>query len=396
MSANNKSSTRRVDLDWLRVLAILTVFFYHSTRFFNLGDWHVKNPTTYFSVEVWNEFATVWMMPLIFAISGASLFFALNRPGFGRFFKDKVLRLFVPLAVGALTHISLQVYLERVSHGQFQGSYFEFLPHYFDGLYMDVGEGGNFAWQGLHLWYLLILFLYSLLLYPLFRWLKGAGVGNRVLRAVGDFLARPGLAFLLILPLALLDALISDTGLEEVGAGGWAMLMYLPFLIGGFWIASHEGLQESIRRQRLPALVIGLLAMAGYLVVSRLAGRPVYDWLEDAFGDLLRNTGAWSLLLAILGYGRQLLNLRSPLLDYANEAVLPFYILHQTVLIVAGYFITRLAIPDLLKWALIFTLSFALIMGIYEYGVRRVPLLRRLFGMKPLAPRPEPRPVAAD
>src|SRR3990172_7810121 len=152
-----KTVQRRFDLDWLRVLAILSVFLYHSTRFFNFGDWHVKNPVTYPFAQYLESFMEPWMMPLIFLISGASIFYALDKGGAGKFFKDKVLRLLVPLVVGVFTHASLQVYLERLTHGQFSGSYFEFLPHYFEGIYLDIGVGGNFAFAGMHLWYLLFL-----------------------------------------------------------------------------------------------------------------------------------------------------------------------------------------------------------------------------------------------
>ena len=44
---NTEASNRRYELDWLRVMAILVVFLYHSTRFFNLGDWHIKNVNTF-------------------------------------------------------------------------------------------------------------------------------------------------------------------------------------------------------------------------------------------------------------------------------------------------------------------------------------------------------------
>ena len=131
---------------------------------------------------MWVSFLGNWLMPLIFVISGASLFFALGSRGVVRFVNDKVLRLLVPLVVGVFTHAMLGVYLERVTTHQFTGSFFAFIPHYFEGWY---GFGGNFAWMGLHLWYLLILFVFSLLLYPLFRRLK-AGVGARVLGAIGD------------------------------------------------------------------------------------------------------------------------------------------------------------------------------------------------------------------
>ena len=61
-----EASNRRYELDWLRVIAILVVFLYHSTRFFNLGDWHIKNVNTYVWVEMWNVFISRWMMPLFF------------------------------------------------------------------------------------------------------------------------------------------------------------------------------------------------------------------------------------------------------------------------------------------------------------------------------------------
>ena len=94
-----KAVTRRYDLDWLRVLGILAVFIYHSSRFFNMEDFTVKNPTWYPWVEYWNRFATTWMMPLMFIVSGASLFYALGKGGVLTFVKDKALRLLVPLVV---------------------------------------------------------------------------------------------------------------------------------------------------------------------------------------------------------------------------------------------------------------------------------------------------------
>jgi peptidoglycan/LPS O-acetylase OafA/YrhL len=152
MNANSPVSLRRYDLDWLRVLAILTVFIYHTTRFFNLGDWHVKNPVNYLGVDVLERFVEIWMMPLIFVISGASLFYALDKGGTARFLKDKVLRLLVPLVVGVFTFSILQVYLERITHYQFFGSFFDFLPHYFEGIYdYQDPTAGNFAIAGMHL-----------------------------------------------------------------------------------------------------------------------------------------------------------------------------------------------------------------------------------------------------
>jgi glucans biosynthesis protein C len=375
-----KNIQRRHDLDWLRVLAILSVFVYHSTRFFNIEDWHVKNATRYLSVELLEGFMEMWMMPLIFVISGASIYYAMRKGGFGKFFKDKVLRLLVPLAVGAFTHASLQVYLERLTHGQFSGTYFQFLPHYFEGVYMDVGGPGNFAFAGMHLWYLMILFMFCLLVYPLFRWLKGRGRG--VLEALGRFLAKPGLMYLLALPLVVLEALISGTP-WEFGSGGWGFLYYLVFLIGGFILVSNEQLGARIERSRWVSLGLGLALSAGYFFIIVFAE-------NSALGELLDDTllffGAWSLILAFLGLSSRYLNFSTSKLEYASPAVLPFYILHQTVLLCAGYYILRWDMPDLFKWLLVSASSFVAILVIYELIVRRNNVMRFLFGMKPLKP----------
>ena len=82
-------------------------------------------------------------MALIFVISGASLFFALDKGSVSKFIKDKVLRLVVPLVImGMIIFGSLQIYLDRISHGEFNGTFFGFIPRYF--------QPGNFAWSGVH------------------------------------------------------------------------------------------------------------------------------------------------------------------------------------------------------------------------------------------------------
>jgi glucan biosynthesis protein C len=355
-----KSVQRRYDIDWLRVLAILFVFVYHSTRFFNLEDWHVKNPATYFAVEVWNRFASSWMMPFVFVISGASLFYAVGKSGAGQFIKDKVLRLLVPLVVGVLTHAAFQVYLERITHGQFSGSFFDFLPHYFEGIY---GLGGNLAITGMHLWYLAVLFVFSIALLPLFLLLKSK-MGSRALGKLMDWIALPGLVYGLALFILTSWQLFDPDSALGFDKFGWNLGVYMSFFLFGFVIMASERLQQSIQRLRWISL-LGAITMTIMLIMGQR---------QD---ELM----AWFSILTFLGFGMKHLNVNTPFLKYANEAVLPFYILHQTVLLCVGYFVVRWAIPDPLKWLIIASISFVTVMGLYEL-VRRNNILRFLFGMK--------------
>jgi len=380
------ASNRRYELDWLRVLAILFVFLYHSTRFFDLGDWHVKNVNTYVWVEIWNIFATRWMMPLFFIISGASLFYAIGKSGgFSRFYVDKFLRLMIPVLFASVTHSALQVYLERLTHGQFSGSFFSFLPEYFNGVYLGIGMPGNFAYHGMHLWYLFFLFIYGLICYPLFIWLKAGG--RKILNRITSLFAMPGLIYLwFALPFLIMKALIPQSVLDA-GSGGWGFLYYIWFLISGFLIVSSDRLQRVIKNQRGISLLLGVVLMSALLYQLFSPSRVIFQArMSDWIYPLLFFSSAWCWLFAIFGFGMRYLAFDRPVLRYANEGVLPFFILHQTVLLVVGYFIMSWEINDVLKWAIVFTSSFIIIIALYTLLIRKFDLFRFLCGMKTTRP----------
>ena len=380
---------RRHDLDALRVLAILAVFFFHCGRFFDFEGWHIKNSTTYLGAQVALLLFVVWLMPLIFLISGASTFYALASRGPGRFVKDRALRLLVPLAVGIFTHALYQVYLERVWHGQFQGSFFEFLPHAFEGFY---GFGGNFPWMGMHLWYLQVLFVYSLLFLPLFVWL-GRGGGADLARGIGRALSKPGAVYALAVPICVLvSAMDPRSPYGRRDTGGWSLLVYPLFFCYGFLVVASPELELQVKRQRWAsfAAAILFLAVLGWL---RASWDPPFGTPRFVLMQSLLGLSSWCCLLAILGFGMGHFTRGTPLLAHANEAVLPFYALHQSVILALGYFVIGSQLPDGLKYAIIVVGSFTIIAALYEGIVRRFTIARILFGMRPLrGPRARSQP----
>jgi hypothetical protein len=106
------------------------------------------------------------------------------------------------------------------------------------------------------------------------------------------------------------------------------------------------------------------------------------SWLTFALVMSLASLLIWSYILTIFGYGMRYLTANRRLLSYTNEAVLPFYILHQPVILFVGYFIVRLPLPILAKYLIITPLAFSITLGLFEYGVRRINLSRQLFGLK--------------
>ena len=373
--------TRLYSLDWLRVLIFTGVFFYHCARFFNSNDWHIKNAETSAVVDILTSIFELWGMQLVFVISGASIFFALRPGGAVHFSRDRFMRLLVPLALGILVLAPPQVYLERLTHGDFSGTLFQFLPRFFNS---EIWAG---SWSGVHLWYLEYLFLFTLVLMPLFIWLKRPA-GRRVIGVLSRLSVKPGAIFLWALPFVLLLILVDPFGMlkPELPESILRLIIYPLFLVFGYMIFADDGIRQAIIRQRRAALVLALVLTLGMPPIK--LGYEEWGWVLDlpAFVLImvLVTLISWSYVLTILGYGMRYLNANRPLLAYANEAVLPFYILHQPVILLIGYFVIPLALPIAVKYLIIAPLAFGIVLGLYEYGVRRWDLARRVFGMKML------------
>ncbi len=370
--------TRYYDIDWLRVLGMVTIFCFHCARFFNFEDWHIKNNQLSSGMTLFIQILVMWMMPLFFVLSGIASFYALRR-GSGAYLGGRVKRLLLPFLFGTFVLIPPQVWIERVSHGDFSGSLLEFWPHYFDGWY---AFGGNFAWMGLHLWYLEMLFLWSLLTLPIFLLLRKLTISGFMSRFAGLF-KKPAAIFLLAVPLVLMELLVNlqRDGVGRRDFGGWSSFTYLIFFILGYLLATDAAFLDAAERYKIPALIaIIVLFFVEFLGGDSLADSPIAYQIESIF----RGLHSWCWLVAILGFARRYLTVKNAFLHYANEAVLPFYILHQTVIVIIAFFMVEWQVGIAIKYLMLWIMSFAVIMGLYEGIVKRLSVTRFLFGLKPL------------
>ncbi len=309
MNTQTPSLSRRYELDWLRLLAIFAVFVYHCSLIFAPDAYQIKNLTIYHYLDDLGAFVGLWGMPLIFIISGASVYYALGRVNPGEYIKGIVVRLLVPLVFGIFTHIAFQIYLENLHKGTFSGSFFDFYPHYFEGMY---GFGGNFAWMGMHLWYLEALFLYSLLCLPLYLWLKKRISGQRFLLSLGDVLGKPVTIYLIVIPTVVIFNLFDPDGLGTTVMGGWGIFNYLVYFISGFVIISSQRMRVSIMRMRWVSLAAGIITWPAIDIVWQGLGVPSFGTWQFLVGTSLWCLCAWSWLLMVLGFGSQHLNRNKP------------------------------------------------------------------------------------
>lgn len=370
---NNK--IRYYDIDWLRVLGMITIFLFHNARFFNDEGWHVKNFQTDFGMSVFVAVVAHFIMPLFFLLSAIAIYHALKKRTNSQFMRERVTRLLVPLVFGIFTHVILQVYIERVTHGEFTGTFWQFIPHYFNGWY---AFGGNFAWMGLHLWYLLILFIFSLLMLPVFQKLNRS---RDFTARLADITTKPLGIYLFIIPIFGMEFLVSFSSDSIIGVrdfGGWSLLTYLLVFLFGYLLATDERYRPSIENARFISLTFSLLTvLAAYILLAEMkvpGTNPLYL--------LVRSINVWSWLMTFLGFASRHLNFTNGFLKYSNEAVLPFYIMHQTVIVCIGYFIKDWQWAVFPKYLFLASTSFIVIMVLYEFAVKRVNALRYLFGMK--------------
>ncbi len=373
MKNTSLASSRLYYLDWLRVIAIGFVFLYHSDRFFDNGPWHVKSTELSIASSMFSNFVEIWIMPLFFVVSGAAVYYSLRSRTVKAFLRERVFRLVVPLVFqGMFVLAPPVVYLERLTHGQFAGSFFDFIPFYFQGLY---GLGGNFAFHGLHLWYLMQLFLFSVIAAPLLMPF-GKGGQNVLDRVAGRLKSGWGLTWLLLF-FIFGELAGKAAGLEFTAQmGSWNILAYFSLFLGGYLAFASAPVRDFFVKSFWPASGSAVvLALYQLWFVFGSGGKGPVD---------LRGLACAAWLMAWLGLGARYLNRTDRFLVYAGEAVMPFYILHQPVIISIGYFVLKLKTAIPLEYGLITICAFTGIMAVYELGVRRFNPVRFLFGMNPM------------
>ncbi len=369
---------RRNDLDWIRVLAVIALLFFHTGMLFVAEwDWHIQNEQRSNLFLEWMHFMSGWRMSLLFFVSGAGTYFALGLRSPRAYLRERGARLLIPLAFGMAVITPPQVYFERLFRGEISAGYFDFWPaSLLTGPYPD----GNLTWN--HLWFVLYLFLFSVIALPLFRALRGGawqGLNRFAERNPLLLTGITGVLFasvyaLLTIPFPGPQNLINDWG---------RFCSYLILFVFGFLSLSHRGFGDAWFRSRRRALQAGFL-MA--LVLYALRWNQIdWDWGMNPASIaymMLRGLTGFAFTVAILGYARQYLTSGGPRLRYANEAVYPFYILHQSVIIIVGYYVIQTNDTILTKFLFVAGVSFVLSIGIYELFIRNNPLLRLLFGVK--------------
>jgi glucan biosynthesis protein C len=359
------ASTRYDFLDWLRVIAIFVLLFFHTGMLFVGWGWHIVNAETLTALQLPMGISHRLRMPLLFVIAGAGMWFALKSRDGGGLLRERSMRLLIPIIAGMLLIVPPQIYFERLFRGQWDGGYLQF---FFERvLQFQPYPQGDFSWH--HLWFIVYLYVYVFLLLPLLLWWRSA-------RKV----VKPGLwLYALAIPLVVNEALLRPLFPEShTLIGDWYIFNHYLLLTayGCLFASMHDAWDWFAARRQLS---LGLaLTVFGTAMLMFEAGVIQRDTPADA---LVANVFTWSSLMAFIGYGRRYLSFSNPLLRWARDASYPIYILHQTVIIAIGYWIIQQPWHAWTKFAVVVLGTMAICVALYE-GIRRFDATRILFGMK--------------
>ena len=394
MTAMTAAPARRYDIDALRVCAFGLLILFHVAMFYTPWDWHVKSVHIAGWLELPMTLSHQFRMQLVFLVSGLAINFLRRRITDGQLARQRLARLGLPLVFGMLMILPPQAYLEALSNGATEPGYLAFLGNYFtfqpwpEGAF--AGSHIGITWN--HLWYLPYLLCYTLAAIPLMRFFDGRGAGlRRRLQAVrgGWVLALP------LVPLMASGLLVYPhfPYMNYSLVGDWyAHSQYFTFFFIGWLIGTDAGLWGEFARLRRRALVAALAAFAtlmflGEILPEDVSGAPKVVLLAVTYFN------RWIWIVAVLGFAHRYLNRPFPWLAYANEAVYPWYVLHQTITVVAGYWLSQLALGPVVEPALVLLATLGGCAALHHFAIRPSRLLRPLFGMKGPPPRMRAVPI---
>lgn len=367
---------RRHDLDWLRVIAFGLLIFYHIGLLYVPWGYHVESPYVSRAPETVMSLLNPWRLSLLFFISGVAIRFAFDRSDhLGGFLNQRLVRLGVPIVFGVLVIVAPQSYFELRQDGVIDADPVSFYMRYaraYDGWDIIVP-----TWN--HLWYVVYLLVYIVLLLPVVTVL-----GRPETSQVAPKWRWWSVLFVIPLPFVLYEFTVLkwfDVTMNLAWDWGNHALRFTMFLLG-FVVAKQAGFWRVVDRVWPWALglAVSLGAARGVALETRFDAWP--DGLPYAVFQVGSVVYAWMVIVALLGLAQRFLNRPSAPLRYLTGAVFCYYIVHQTTLIAASYWLGPQRLGAWTEFGVVTAITFTVCAVMYE-AVRRIPYLRIAFGVKP-------------
>ncbi|MEH6433988.1 acyltransferase family protein [Massilia sp. DD77] len=383
----HQPAARLYFLDWVRILAFFVLIAYHIGMYYVSWDWHVKSPFASDGPEPFMMLSSPWRLTLLFFVAGAASRFLIERLGTASFLRQRSLRLLVPLLFGMAVIVPPQPYLEVVEKLAYGDGFLSFMRLYYSAYGGFCREDCLDLPTWNHLWFVAYLWVYTMVLGFLAALLPAARIealaeGLDRLLSGWRLIVLPALV-LGVVRILLLDRFETTHALVDDWYNHAAY--FLPFLLGAL-MARRLRFWDGLAALRWQALVLALAGWAAIILwyaTWRTGPDEEIMALLTPAARCVYTLCAWSAIVAACGFARRHLDRDGPARRYLTEAVFPVYIAHQTLIVVLAHAFKPLRLAPGLEALVLAVLTIGGCFALFE-AVRRVRLLRPLFGLAPL------------
>lgn len=364
---------RRYDIDALRVLAFGILILYHCGMLYVPGwSWHIKSSHSAEGLATLMQFVNAWRMPLLFLISGAAIAFAAPERNLSRFIRQRAFRILFPLLMAMIFTVPLQAYVQAVANHSIEPGLLSFLVRYFTFQPWPAGafDGAEVGFTWNHLWYLPYLFMYTVLLLAVIKLVHGVSTKPlfilKIPAAWRFMLIYIGLGLFVTWLKMCVKPNFPET--HALYNDVFAHPYYFSFFCVGYWLGrpAANSVWGSLSQYRVSLLLLALGCFVLMQTYQMIPLHSVYTLL---------------MLATILGFGYHHLNDRENKLARFSRAVFPWYILHQTYIVLLAYLLLPLQLG---LWAEAFIVIVGTFMGCwvtYRYILLPLPILHAAFGI---------------
>lgn len=363
-------TSRILALDYLRVIAVVVLFFYHLGMIW-VPDWgfHFKQETDWNGLQHIMMLGSPWRMGLLWFISGTSLYVMQRKWGAGFLLTKRSNAILLPLLFGLLFIVPVQLFVEMTQKGAITSTFWQFAQHFYFGSndYFTGFSAG--VWHHIdvnHLWFLRSLWRFTLILvilqYPISQLQKHYGTFNY-----------KWLSVLVVISLVIMNLDNSDLNRDVYG--------FVCLLMGYLFGASEQF--WNWLTQRIELVVISALCLIfTYETTYWLCQQEQSEEVLMQVARLAYNTSKVMSLLAILAIAHRAFTRPSAIVSQANKYVFPLYVVHQSVLIIVAFLVARLELASV--YSLILTLVISMVIcAIALLACKYSALIGTLLGKRP-------------
>lgn len=347
---------RKHYIDNLRNMTILLLFPVHTFMIWNdYGSrfyiWLGENKILSTCIVLINP----WFMPLLFVLAGISARYALEKRSTGEFIRQRIEKLLIPFLSGVVLLVPFQTLYARKFFDNYAGSIWDNLCYFFTHLTDFSGYDGAFT-PG-HLWFILFLFLISMISLVVWHFLS-----YERLECYVEKLSVCGVLLLFIL-----IWLMYYMG----NFGGYSLGKNLALYLIGYYVLSNGKVMEKLEKCKKLLL---------FLFVAMTVISVTLYYTVSYYGDLWVNFVGWISILFLLVFGKNHWNKRTSFTTYFNQASYPVYILHQSILVALAYYVAHISENFFAQVIGILFGSFLLTVAMYHL-IRRIPFIRKIVGI---------------